>query len=153
MSYDPNRTEMSEFMTAWNSSDQTLDTYYGTGGNSIDRNVTLNLNTVGEGDASIVSNVLTPPESLYGFFTGDLRVNTDPIPSQGQSVYGDLFVIKFDQNDGDNSAGGNVQRANRSDDQCYSIASSAHLKIGRTYRISGKTLSPWVRVLGVLIER
>ena len=35
MSYDPNRTEMSEFMTAWNSSDQTLATYYGTGGNSI----------------------------------------------------------------------------------------------------------------------
>ena len=153
MSYDPNRTEMSEFMTAWNSSNQTFNTYYGTGGNSVDRNITLNLDTIGEGDASIVSNVLTPPESIYGFFTGDLRVNTDPIPDYWTNVYGDLFAIKFDQNDGDFSSGGNVQRANRQDDQCYSIASSAHLKIGQTYRISGQTISPWVRIIGVLIER
>ena len=153
MSYDPNRSGMSEFMTAWNSSDQTFTTYYGTGGTSVDRNITLNLDTIGEGDASIVSNVLTPPESLYGFFTGDLRVNTSPIPSQSQNVYGDIFSIKFDQNDGDYSAGGNIQRYNRFDDQCYTIASSAHLKVGETYRLSGKTLSPWVRVLGVLIER
>lgn len=153
MSYDPNRTEMSEFITAWNSSNQTFTTYYGTGGNYVDRNITLNLDTVGEGDANIISNVLTLPESLYGFFTGDLRVNTDPIPDYWNNVYGDLFAIKFDQNDGDFSSGGNVQRANRQDDQCYSIASSAHLKIGQTYRISGQTISPWVRVLGVLIER
>ena len=153
MSYDPNRTEMSEFMTAWNSSNQAFTTYYGTGGNSVDRNITLNLDTVGEGDASIVSNVLTPQESLYGFFIGDLRVNTDPVPDYWTNVYGDLFAIKFDQNDGDFSSGGNVQRANRQDDQCYSIASSAHLKIGQTYRLSGQTISPWVRIIGILIER
>ena len=118
-----------------------------------DSNITLNLNTVGEGDASIISNVLTPPEALYGFFTGDLRVNTNPIPAYGPKVYGDIFSIKFDQNDGDFSAGGNIQRYNRCDDQCYAIASSAHLKVGETYRISGKTLSPWVRVIGILVER
>ena len=151
MSYDPNRTEMSEFMTAWNSSAQTFTTYYGS--STINKNVTLNLDTVGEGDASIVSNVLTPPESLYGFFIGDIRVNTDPIPSFWNNVYGDIFAIKFDQNDGDFSSGGNIQRYNRSDDQCYSISSTAELKIGYAYIIGGYTLSPWVRVLGVLIER
>lgn len=151
MSYDPNRTEMSEFMTAWNSSNQIFETYYGSV--SANLNITLNLDTVGEGDASIISNVLTPPESLYGFFTGDLRVNTAPIPDYFTSVHGDLFTIKFDQNDGDFSAGGNIQRTNRQDDQCYSIASSAHLKIGQSLRISGTALAPWVRVIGVLVER
>lgn len=153
MSYDPNRTEMSEFITSWNSSNQTFTTYYGSGGISEDLNITLNLNKIGEGDSSIVSNVITLPESLYGFFTGDLRINTAPVPNYYTSVYGDIFSIKFDQNDGDFSAGGNIQRANRQDDQCYAIASSANLKIGQTYRLSGTALAPWVRVIGVLIER
>jgi len=150
MSYDPNRSEMSEFISAWNSSNQNLP--YRVENSEADYNYTLNLNTVGEGDSTIVSNKITLAESgLYGFFTGDVRSNSDSSPSS--QPWGDLYEIHFDTSDGDDSAGGNVQRTNRNDDQCYSISSTAELKVGYAYQIGGYTLSPWVRVLGVLIER
>ena len=150
MSYDPNRTEMSEFMTSWNSSNQDLP--YKWSGSQTNYNLTLNLNTIGEGDASIVSNKITPSESgLYGYFTGDVRSSTDE-PEQTQPS-GDLYEIHFDTNDGDQSAGGNAQRSHRYDDQCYSISSTAELKLGYALRCGGNTLSPWVRVIGVLVER
>ena len=150
MSYDPNRSEMSEFISAWNSNDQNLP--YNRYDNEEYWNYTLNLNTVGEGDATIVSNKVTLSESgLYGFFTGDVRSNSDE-PGLTQP-WGDLYEIHFDNSDGDDSRGGNAQRVNRYDDQCYSIYSTAELKLGYAYHIGGNTLSPWVRVLGVLIER
>lgn len=150
MSYDPNRTEMSEFISAWNSSNQNLP--YSITNSESDYNYTLNLNTVGEGDATIVSNKVTLAESgLYGFFTGDVRSNSDSSPSV--QPWGDIYEIHFDNSDGDDSRGGNAQRVNRYDDQCYSIYSTAELKLGYAYHIGGNTLSPWVRVLGVLIER
>ena len=150
MSYDPNRSEMSEFISAWNSNDQNLP--YNKDDNEEYWNYTLNLNTVGEGDATIVSNKVTLSESgLYGFFTGDVRSNSDE-PGLIQP-WGDLYEIHFDNSDGDDSRGGNAQRVNRYDDQCYSIYSTAELKLGYAYHIGGNTLSPWVRVLGVLIER
>lgn len=150
MSYDPNRTEMSEFISAWNSSNQDLP--YSITSSESDYDYTLNLNTVGEGDATIVSNKVTLAESgLYGFFTGDIRSNSNE-PGLTQP-WGDLYEIHFDTNDGDHSAGGNAQRVNRFDDQCYSISSTAELTLGWAWHVGGYTLSPWVRVLGVLIER
>ena len=150
MSYDPNRNEMSEFISAWNSDNQDLP--YNVVDSESDYNLTLNLNTVGEGDATIVSNKVTLAESgLYGFFTGDIRSNSN---ESGQiQPWGDLYEIHFNENDGDDSGGGNAQRVNRFDDQCYSIYSTAELKLGHAWHIGGYTLSPWVRVLGVLIER
>ena len=150
MSYDPNRSEMSEFISAWNSNDQDLPYNYASNENYW--NYTLNLNTVGEGDATIVSNKVTLAESgLYGFFTGDVRSNSDSSPST--QPWGDLYSINFDESDGDYSAGANTQRYNRGDDQCYSIYSTAELKLGYSWQVGGNTISPYVRVLGVLIER
>lgn len=153
MSYDPEREDKSELMSTWSSAAQALpyknSATAGTTGD--DLNYTFLLGpTVGEGDCSVISNTLTPAESLYGFFVGDIRIDTDASPQS--QTFGDAFAIRFDTTDGDLSYGGQSQRNNRSDDQCYSIASSAKLEIGHAIRCSGDTLPPWVRVLGIMIE-
>lgn len=146
MSYDPNRESKTEFFSAWNSADQTLPNK--STGSSQNFNLTLNLNTKGEGDFNLSSNVITFIENgLYAYFTGDVRSN-----SVSSSISGDLYEIHFNINDGDFSSGGQIQRLNRQDDQCYALASSGNLKLGYALRLSGNTLAPWVRVLGVLIE-
>ena len=101
----------------------------------------------GEGDSSLISSVLYPAESLYGYFIGDIRCNT-----VSSTNIGDLFSIGFANSDGDTSTGGNVQRLNRCDDACYSIYGSARLNISTIFRSSGYTIAPYVRVLGVMIE-
>lgn len=151
MSYEPDREKKTEFMSAWNSVTQSLGKSPAYGSN-VDYDMTLTLNTVGEGDASLdlSTSVLTPAESLYGYFIGDIRVDTNYYNTG--VIYGDIFTIRFDQNDGATNSGGQVQRNNVRDDQCYAIASSAKLEVGNMLRISGFTIAPWVRVLGVLIE-
>lgn len=148
MSYDPERENKSELMSTWNSASQTLP--YKSSGSTVNYNLTLNLNTIGEGDCSLSSNILYPPEGLYGFFIGDLRVYTNT--TSQTNTYGDIFSIGFANSDGDVAKGGNLQRNNRNDDACYSISSSANLKILDTFRIGGATIAPWVRVLGIMIE-
>ena len=151
MSYEPNRETKSELMSAWNSASQSLPVYYNTVPNTSDANFDFAINTVGEGDASIISNTLTPSDNAYGFFIGDVRANT--YRSSGVQVHGDLHTIRFLHNDGDLNQGGQVQRANRNDDQCYSIASSAKLQMRTVLRSSGNTIAPYVRILGVLINK
>jgi hypothetical protein len=152
MSYDPERENKSELLTAWSTVVQGLP-YKTSASNSTtgdDLNTPFSYLTIGEGDGSIISDTLTPAESLYGFFVGDIRIDTDASPLS--QTFGDIFAIRFDTTDGDLSYGGQSQRNNRSDDQCYSIASSAKLVLGHALRCSGDTLPPWVRVLGIMIE-
>lgn len=147
MSYEPNREIKSELISVWNSSSESIPRRSGSGWS--DMNHTFSLNTVGEGDATIISNAVTPGDQLYGFFMGDIRVNTaGSLPV----AYGDQFCIGFELNDGDTSEGYQGQRYHRADDQCYSIAGSAKLKQKLTYRSDGNTIAPFVRVLGILIE-
>lgn len=148
MSYDPERENKTELISAWNSLPQSLP--YNPAGPLTNYNLTLGLNTTGEGDSTISSNVLnTPEEGLTAFFTGDVRSNSSE-PS-GVQPSGDLYEIHFDQSSGDLSSGGQIHRKNRQDDQCYSLYGSAELKLGWSLRCGGDTLAPWVRVLGVLI--
>lgn len=148
MSYDPDRQDLSELLSAWNSSDQTLPTK--TTGSEGDLNTTLNLDTVGEGDITISSSVINLGEGgLYAFFIGDLR-STSPTPPP--NVTGDLYEIHFNTSDGAYSSAFQRQRINQNDDQCYSLDSTAELKVGYALRIAGNTIAPWVRVLGVLVE-
>jgi len=143
MSYDPNRETLTEFISAWNSTDQNLPTYAGA---ETANTTVFNLNTIGSGDSTIVSNTITPPESgLRGFFIGDLR-------SEGTSSSnaGDVYSIQFDSSQGDLASGGQENRYNVQEEQCYSLETSAKMRIGFMYRCQGHTLAPWVRVLGVL---
>lgn len=151
MSYEPNRELKSEFMSAWNSVSQEMPRYYESEP-GVDANFTFELDEVGqENDGHYIanSNTLTPADSLYGYFTGDIRVDTTGVLPE---VYGDSFCIRFLQNDGATSAGWQTQRFNRGDDQCYSIASAAKLQQRETLRSEGDTIAPYVRILGILIE-
>ena len=143
MSYNPNRQSLTELISAWNSAYQPLPTQ--TSGAETTNSTVFNLNTVGEGDSTIVLNTITPPETgLRGFFIGDLR-------SQGTtSTTGDIYSIRFDASQGDLASGGQTTRYNNQDDQCYSIDTSAKMRIDYIYRCQGNTIAPWVRVLGVL---
>lgn len=148
MSYDPEREEKTEFISAWNSQAQVLP--YNWSGPLTNYNLTFDLDLVGEGDSTLSSNVLnTPEEGLIAFFMGDVRSNSNE-PGRTQPS-GDLYEIHFDQSNGDFSSGGQIHRKNRQDDQCYSLYGSAELKLGWALRCGGDTLAPWVRVLGVLV--
>ena len=149
MSYDPDRQDLTELLSAWNSTDQTLLPTKTTGV-EVNYNTTFNLNTVGEGDITISSDVINLGEGgLYAFFSGDLR-STSPTPPP--SVSGDLYEMHFNTSDGAYSSALQRSRINQNDDQCYSLDSTAELKLGYAFRIGGNTLAPWVRVLGVLVE-
>lgn len=148
MSYDPEREEKTEFISAWSSQAQTLP--YNWNGPLTNYNLTFDLDLVGEGDSTLSSNVLnTPEEGLIAFFMGDVRSNSNE-PGRTQPS-GDAYEIHFDQSNGDFSSGGQIHRKNRQDDQCYSLYGSAELKLGWALRCGGDTLAPWVRVLGVLV--
>jgi len=109
----------------------------------------LNQSNEAESGCSLISGVLHPAESLYGYFIGDIRVNTGPSTAN----HGDIFSIGFANSDGDISAGGNTNgRNNTRDDQCYAIYDSARLNIVDIFRSSGSALALWTRVLGVMIE-
>lgn len=146
MSYAPERQNLTELLSAWNSSAQTLPNK--TTGSETQFNFVLNLNTVGEGDISISSNFVELGENgLYAFFAGDLRSTTAPTTSSG-----DLFEMHFTNSDGAYSAALQRHRVNQNDDQCYSLHTSARLQIGYALRLGGQTIAPWVRILGVLVE-
>lgn len=149
MSYDPEREEKTEFISAWSDQAQTLP--YNWNGPLTNYNRNFNLTTVGEGDSTISSGVVlnTPEEGMIAFFIGDVRSNSDE-PTRTQPS-GDLYEIHFDQSNGAFSSGGQIHRKNRQDDQCYSLYGSANLKLGWAWRCGGETLAPWVRVLGVLV--
>lgn len=143
MSYEPGRHNLSEFISAWNTTNQTLPTY---SGNGTTNTTVLELDTIGEGDSTIVSNTITPPESgLKGYFIGDLR-------SEGTSGTnaGDIYSIRFDTSLGDLAAGCQSNRYNEQDEQCYGLGYTAKIRLHELFRCQGYTLAPWVRVLGVL---
>lgn len=144
MSYDPSEESSVELLSAWNSTNQTLPTYITTQTNL---NFTLSLDTVGVGDSTIVSNVITPARAgMTAFYTGDSR------SVSSASVLGDLYAMQFRNTSGDPAAGCQRQRANLCEDQFYSIYTDATVEIDDVFRISGNTIAPYVRVLGVMIE-
>ena len=146
MSYASERQNLTDLLSAWNSSNQILPNR--TLGNEANINAVLNLDTPGEGDIIVSSNFIQLGENgLYAFFTGDIRSTSDPTTTSG-----DLFEIHFNSSDGAYSSAFQRQRINQNDDQCYSLYTTAQLRVGYALRIGGQTLAPWVRVLGVLVE-
>ena len=144
MSYDPSEEDSLELISAWNSANQNLPVYNSTVTNL---NFTLDLDTVGVGNCTIVSNVITPPRTgMTAFYTGDSRSVTS------ESTFGDLYAMKFRNTSGDPAAGCQRQRANLCEDQFYSVYTDATVEIDDVFRISGNTIAPYVRVLGVMIE-
>lgn len=143
MSYDPTFEGLSELMTAWNNSNQALTPHAGI---TTNLNINFNLSTVGEGDSTLISNTLTLPfDSAFAYFVGDFR-------SMSSSTNFNIWALKFENSDGDLASGSQKNRNNLGDDQCYAIASSAHLKCDDAFRMSGYSIAPFVRVIGVLMQ-
>lgn len=148
MSYNPTRQALTELFSAWNSIAQTLPNKT-SGSSESNLDTTLNLNSIGEGDIQIQSNsIINLGEiGLYAFYAADLR------STSAGNTSGDLYEIHFKSSDGDFSSAFQRNRINQNDDQCYSLYESAELKVGYALRCNGETLAPWVRVLGVLLEK
>ena len=146
MSYDPERQGLSMLLSAWNSAKQTLPSK--TSGGESDLNFTFALNTTGEGDIQISSNVVNLGDSgLSAYFTGDIRCTTTVTTTTG-----DLFEMHFNTSMGDHSAALQRQRISQNDDQCYSLDHTAELQVGYALRCEGETFADIVRILGVLVE-
>ena len=148
MTYNPNREQLTELISAWNSGAQTISPH--TSGVNTYLGQTIGLDTLGEGDGdlSITSSVINLPEDgLYGYFVGDYRLTTVG------AAAGDIFSINFNNSDGAFSAGFQYQRSNFNDDQCYALYDSAKMVIGWAMIATGQTIYPYVRVLGVLVEQ
>jgi hypothetical protein len=143
MSYDPTYQELTEFVTAWNSSNESLPNVTV---ETTSLNKTFILNTVGEGDSTLSSNSLNLPfDSALAYFVGDFRATSS-------SFNFNIWALKFASSDGDLASGSQKNRNNLGDDQCYSVASSASLKCDNAFRMSGNSLAPFVRVIGVLMQ-
>ena len=145
MSYEAGRQDESVFITAWSSVDQTMPSY----DSSVDHNVdhTFNLDTQGEGDwVDLTNDVLTLPEGLSAFWIGDVRTETGSGTSDAN-----LYSITFPSNTGEENGAPQDQRRSMADDLCYSIHSTAELKMWKNEKSSGDALALYVRTLGMVL--
>jgi|32_taG_2_1085360.scaffolds.fasta_scaffold36956_2 hypothetical protein len=143
MSYDPNEVRSSEFIYAWESQSQSLPSR---SGSTIDNyNYTFNLDSIKstKTSASLESNTVSTngPSALW---VGDIR-------DSGTNTNGNQFSIEFEDNELIRMASNQDERWAYRDDQCYSVHTQAKLKIDLIRAISGSTIAPYVRILGVCI--
>lgn len=148
MSYQPGSSEESIFITAWNSVDQAMPLNTSSNGLSLNYNFTFDLDTIGIGDrVTLASNVITPPDSLFAYWCGDVRHVTDNISGTGTN-----YAIEFDNSTTTHNAPGQVHESATMGDCCHAVYDSAELKIEIMAICSGDSIAPYVRVLGFLLE-
>lgn len=146
MSYDPSAPSYSPFVWAYGSSSQTLPTR--TSGSTVTNyNTTIQVNNqksdVGTTLGSNQLNVNTAKALLWG----DIRVN------MGDSTF-PLFKIEFEDNYLERSAALQANSASAStEDCCFSVSEYAQIKIKIVNRIKGSTITPYSRILGMVINQ
>lgn len=151
MSYHPGPENYSEFIAAWNTSDQTSGIPTKISGNETTANFTFNLQGIKKnGEASLASNQVSTGTNP-AFWTGDIR-------SYAGSTSFNMFTIELENNELTRSAALQDQRIGFGDDMCYSLTDEAILKMKILYRCGGTSygaamISPYVRVIGVLVEQ
>ena len=132
MSYSPGRDKETIFFAAWKSANQNLPSR--TSGGSVDwdnnYDTTLELDNTLNDQISIENNVINTSEGLKAYFLGDIRSTTSS--TSGELNY---FLIEFkDTEISDQNFSIQDQRYNWADDCCYSVYTSAELKIKKVYR-------------------
>ena len=151
MSYDPNRSNESLFVTAWSNVDTAMPTATGTVDNT--PNYTFNIDTKGLGDNVTLSNdVLTNPESINAFWIGDIRTETRTDAEGGSNSDINYFSIAFKNTLASETAAPQDHRRSMADDLCYSLYPTAELTMWKNERSSGDALALYVRVIGLLTE-
>jgi hypothetical protein len=143
MSYDPREVLTSEFIYAWDSQSQSLPNYSGSTFDGY--NYTFNLDTIKDSrTVAFLANDEVDANGVSALWVGDIR-------DSGTNSGGNQFSIEFDENDLIRMASNQDERWDYRDDHCYSVHSKAKLKIKIIRAISGVTIAPYVRILGVCI--
>ena len=148
MSYDPSINQnASEFIAAWNSSTQGLPQRLS--GNESTYNTTFNLNNItADGPTLDTSTDTISTNTGPALFAGDVRSNaSDENDSFNQ------YSIELQPNTLTVNKSYQDQRTSFTDDMCYSVATSATLKLTVARRVNGDTVANYVRVFGVLLEQ
>lgn len=147
MSYIPGLSEESIFVTAWNSTNQTMPNRPSSTSYDMNYDFTFNLDTIGVGDRfSITSDVISTPDNLYAYWCGDVRSRTSNVSTTDNN-----YCIEFDNSTMTVNAPNQSQSNSWLDDMCHAVYNSAELKIKKIYRADGNSIAPYVRVIGFLI--
>lgn len=148
MSYEPGLSEESVFITAWNTTNQSMPVRL-SGSAHLNQNFTFDLDTIGIGDrVTLTSNVITPPDSLHAYWCGDVRSVTTTASTTGTN-----YSIEFENSTTTRNAPGQVHESATMGDCCHAVYDSAELKIKINARNDGNSIAPYVRVLGFLVEK
>lgn len=149
MSYDPSiNLNASEFIAAWNSSTQAMPER--TSGNESTYNFTFDLNNI-TADGPTLSADTISTNTAPALWAGDVRTNaTDTVGVQDGF---NQYSIELQPNTLAVNKAYQDQRTSMTDDMCFSVATTATLKMTIARRVNGNTRVPYVRVFGVLLEQ
>jgi len=147
MSYDPSISlNASEFVAAWNSTNQGMPERVGSG-NEATYDFTFDLNNI-TADGPTLSADTISTNTGPALWAGDVRTSaTDENSSFNQ------YSIELEPNTLAVNKAYQDQRSSMTDDMCFSVATTATLKMTIARRVNGDTRVPYVRVFGVLLEQ
>lgn len=151
MSYEPGQENYSEFIAAWNTSNQTNLPTKITGGEALNYNFTWQVQSIKKQGEATLSSSQVDTNSNPALWTGDIR-------TYAGSISFNMFTLEFENNQLIRNAALQDQRAGFADDMCYAISAQAKMKMNILYRCGGTTygayaMSPYVRIIGVLVEQ
>lgn len=146
MSYDPSiDLNASEFIAAWNSSTQAMPEK--TSGDESTFNFTFDLNNI-TADGPTLSADTISTNTAPALWAGDVRTN-----ARDENDGFNQYSIELQPNTLAVNKAYQDQRTSMTDDMCFSVATTATLKMTIARRVNGDTRVPYVRVFGVLLEQ
>ena len=147
MSYEPGQENYSEFMYAWNGSDQSLPSKTSGSSEVTNYNLTIQVNNLQKNGEATLSGSQVSTNTHSAFWTGDSR-------SYAGSTSFNMYTIEFANNALLRNAANQDQRVSFHDDMCYAVTDQAILKLEILFRCGGGyTIHPYVRFIGVLVEQ
>lgn len=151
MSYEPGQEDYSEFIAAWNTSNQTNLPTRTSGNEALNANFTFNVQSIKKQGEATLSNNQVDTNSNPALWTGDIR-------TYAGNISFNQFTLEIEQNSLIRNAAYQDQRVGFSDDMCYAITDQAKLKMQILMRCGGTTygayaMAPYVRMIGVLVEQ
>lgn len=148
MTYDPEWQNRELLQSAWNSSTQIVQTVNASSPTPTTFDFTLSNVGLGGGSITNTDTTLATARGLSAFFIGDIRTHNTT------STAKNLFCIDYLYRDSgiDIARGRQNARYMLGDDQAYTVASEARMRMTLSWRSGGTTVTPYVRSLGFLVK-
>ena len=148
MTYDLEWHNQDLLQSAWNSNSQTIQTVNLSAPSATTFDFTLSTIGLGAGSLTNSDTTLENVEGLKSFFIGDIRSNNTT------NAYYNLFCIDYFYRDSgvDIARGRQNARYMFGDDQVYTVAGGARMRMTLSWRSGGATITPYVRSLGFLVK-